>query len=238
MIDGISSSLGMGAGESASGKGPDELGKDEFLRLLTTQLSQQDPLNPQDGTEFVSQLAEFTSLERLVNLEQGLDNVAAASLASNSTLAASLIGKSVRVEGNDFAIGKESSGQLAFEFDKDPSTVKIEILDSEGNVVDTRDTGGSIGLNTYHHNGMTGGEDSPSRLPPGQYSYRITATDEKGEPVTATSYTMQEIMAVNFKDFTPMLVLANGAEKALGEVVEVLGGDATTPRTDTEEEEP
>lgn len=231
MIDNVTQSLGFG-GAAAGAAGPQngELGKQEFLQLLTTQLSQQDPLNPQDGTEFVAQLAQFTSLERLVNLEQGLDNVAAASLASNSTLAASLIGKSVRVEGDQFNIGPESSGQLAFSFEGDPSEVTIDILDSEGNVVDTRTTGGGPGLNTYHYNGMTGGEN-PVRLNPGTYRYRITATDEKGDTMTAKTYTMQEINAVNFKDFTPMLVLGNGQEKPLGEVVEVLGGDSTTPRS-------
>src|SRR5690625_8037480 len=49
-----------------------EMGKEEFLRLLVTQLSNQDPLNPMDGQEFAAQLAQFTSVEQLLNIQQTL----------------------------------------------------------------------------------------------------------------------------------------------------------------------
>ena len=63
MIDAVGS-IGLGGVNAGKSKEQGELGKQEFLRLLTTQLQQQDPLNPQDGTEFVAQLAQFTSLAK------------------------------------------------------------------------------------------------------------------------------------------------------------------------------
>ena len=177
MIDAVGS-IGLGGVNAGKSKEQGELGKQEFLRLLTTQLQQQDPLNPQDGTEFVAQLAQFTSLERLVNLETGLDNVAAASLASNSTMAASLIGKSVRVEGNDFQIGPDASGQMNFELGAKADKVTIEVKDKSGKVVDTITTSGKKGLNQVTWDGSQEKEDGTiERFPAGKYSFHVSAED-------------------------------------------------------------
>ena len=56
---------------------PDALGRDAFLQLLTTQLSHQDPLQPQDNGEFIAQLAQFSSLEQLTSMRTTLDLIAA-----------------------------------------------------------------------------------------------------------------------------------------------------------------
>ena len=69
-------------------KGTSELGKDAFLTLLVTQLQHQDPLSPQDNSEFVAQLAQFSSLEAIQNLSSSMGN----------TQALSLVGKNVIVE--------------------------------------------------------------------------------------------------------------------------------------------
>ncbi len=73
--------------------GTSELGKDAFLQLLVTQMQYQDPLNPQDNSEFVSQLAEFSSLEQMQNMVT----------ATNNTQALSIVGKYAIVE-----VGKSS----------------------------------------------------------------------------------------------------------------------------------
>ena len=79
--------------------GSDVLGKEDFLALLVTQLRYQDPLNPMDGTEFASQLAEFSGLEQLISLNEGIEslsgNNALAQLTLNTDLSASLIGKTI-----------------------------------------------------------------------------------------------------------------------------------------------
>ena len=69
-------------------KGTSELGKDAFLTLLVTQLQHQDPLSPQDNSEFVAQLAQFSSLEAIQNLSSSMGN----------TQALSLVGKNVIIE--------------------------------------------------------------------------------------------------------------------------------------------
>ena len=74
-------------------RGSSELGKDEFLKLLVTQLSNQDPLNPQSDNEFIAQLAQFSALEQMTNLNSTFAN----------TSAYSLVGKQVVVQNTDSA---------------------------------------------------------------------------------------------------------------------------------------
>lgn len=80
------------------------MGKDDFLRLLVTQLGNQDPLNPMDGQEFAAQLAQFSSVEQLLNISDVLaqngemNGLLAQSI--NSGVASGLIGKTVQASGN------------------------------------------------------------------------------------------------------------------------------------------
>jgi flagellar basal-body rod modification protein FlgD len=68
------------------------LGKDAFLQMLVAQLKYQDPLNPADGTQFATQLAQFSSLEQLTNLNDSIESLA---MDTNSLQAVNLIGKTV-----------------------------------------------------------------------------------------------------------------------------------------------
>ena len=101
---------------STSESARSELGKDSFLRLLTTQLKNQDPLEPMDNTKFISQMAEFSSLEQMNNMNSTLSNF---TKSQSVTQGASLIGKTV--ETIDENTGKTLSGkvsQVGFEDDK------------------------------------------------------------------------------------------------------------------------
>ena len=86
---------------SNSGSTPSVLGKDEFLKLLVAQLQNQDPLNPSDSTEFTSQLAEFSSLEQLTNLNAELKTQSLNQMTLGYAQSASMIGKEVAIEWGD-----------------------------------------------------------------------------------------------------------------------------------------
>ncbi|MBA4374104.1 MAG: hypothetical protein C0402_14730 [Thermodesulfovibrio sp.] len=89
---------------SAVGKA---LGKDEFLKLFTSQLKYQDPLKPLDSTEFTAQLAQFSSLEQLYNLSSGMQQLATAQQQVNSASAVGLIGRTIKTA--DGTSGKATS---------------------------------------------------------------------------------------------------------------------------------
>ena len=82
-------------------RGSSELGKEEFLQLLVCQLQNQDPLNPQNDTEFVSQLAQFSSLDQMTNMSTEFAKLANM-LSSNE--AVSLLGKNVTISTGDTSV--------------------------------------------------------------------------------------------------------------------------------------
>ena len=75
-----------------------ELGKDDFLKLLITQLSNQDPTSPMEDTQFISQMAQFSSLEQMTNMSSSFAKMAA---FINSSEAASTLGKTVELNVGD-----------------------------------------------------------------------------------------------------------------------------------------
>lgn len=99
MIDTGNTITGASAGSSTSTATSTEsvgaLGKDEFFKMLIAQLKNQDPLNPQDGAEFSAQLAQFTSLEQLTNLNKTLEAQGASYSALLNLQSVSMIGKEV-----------------------------------------------------------------------------------------------------------------------------------------------
>lgn len=76
------------------------LGKDEFLKLFTNQLKYQDPLKPMDSTDFTSQLAQFSSLEQLFNMNNNVERLIAFQQSLNNGMATGLIGKFVKTTDN------------------------------------------------------------------------------------------------------------------------------------------
>lgn len=92
--------------QPAGTAGGTALGKDDFLKLLTAQLANQDPLQPVDNQAFIAQLAQFSSLEQLQGVSTRLDDLLLAAGASTQLSAASLVGRTVA-----FRNGVDASGQ-------------------------------------------------------------------------------------------------------------------------------
>jgi flagellar basal-body rod modification protein FlgD len=180
--------------------GSSTLGKDEFLRLLVAQLSNQDPLNPMDGQEFAAQLAQFSSVEQLININetlgiQGSMQQLLAQSISNSS-AAGLIGKMIEAEGSKVAVGAEGDVPIRFELADAASEVKITIEDGAGTVVRTIDLQNlGKGEQSFTWDGMksTGG-----RVPSGNYVIKITATGTDGKSIDATTIARGRVDRVSF----------------------------------------
>ena len=113
--------------------GNQTLGKDDFLKLLITQLKNQDPLNPLDQNQFLAQTAQFTSLENLQNISTQLTDIKSLTAGSSFAQSAALIGKTVRTSGRDFTLNSDGA-VLPFTLDR-AAAVNLDILDSSGIVV-------------------------------------------------------------------------------------------------------
>ena len=100
------------------------LGKDEFLKLLVSQLKNQDPMNPVDDKDFMGQMAQFTSVEQLTNMASAIDRM---STAGQSTQAIALIGTTVSWEKEDKTTGEGVAQSVSFV----DGQIKIKVGDTE-----------------------------------------------------------------------------------------------------------
>jgi flagellar basal-body rod modification protein FlgD len=186
--------------DSPSTSGRNALGKDEFLRLLVSQLSHQDPLNPLQGHEFAAQLAQFSSVEQLLNIS----NVLAANgemsgllaQSTNNGIAAGLIGKTITAAGGRVSLPGEGGTTLSFSLPNAAKSVKLAIKDSNGYVIRTIDLKGRSG--GEHEIDWDGLDSSGARVPAGAYSFSVEALDGADAPITAETTISGRVSRVTF----------------------------------------
>ncbi|HHS7812021.1 MULTISPECIES: flagellar hook assembly protein FlgD [Pseudomonas] len=137
-----SSTTGGIASATNSATGGKALGKDAFLQLLVTQLKNQNPLDPQDNSAFVAQLAQFSSLEGITTLNSTVSSLAGNYSSSQALQASSLVGRNVIVQTNTVQLDDPSKGMTGSV--TVPSSIAggtVSITDSSGTVVRTIDLG-------------------------------------------------------------------------------------------------
>jgi flagellar basal-body rod modification protein FlgD len=230
-IDSVSTAA-AGSGPAAIGSGRDnELGKEDFLKLMIVQLTQQDPMNPQNSTEYVAQLAQFTSLERMVNMERTMEHVALAATATNSTLAVGFIGKTVMASGDQVTLGKTGGTQIAFNLAKDAPDVTVEIRSEDGELIKSFEMSGKEGENKLSWDGMT---DDGKRAYAGEYTISVKASDVKGNEIGVYTQVQETVKSVSFKGGFPELVMESGRKVTLSQVMEVMSGKEDNNESDGE----
>lgn len=205
----------------AQNLGNSNLGKEDFLQLLVAQMKNQDPINPMDGTQFASQLAQFNSVEQLINLNDGMNLLAESQQMMNTglsnTMAASLAGKSVRALSDKIALEPGGSGTLRFKLNNVATSADITIRDGSGNVVRTEELGNlGSGEHTWTWDGLS---DDGSRLPEGVYSVEVKAANGD-QQVDALTYTEGLAEKVSYSG-DGVRLLVNGIYVPLGDVEQI-----------------
>lgn len=219
-VDQISAQLATAAAGDVAARSI--VGKDDFLRLLITQLRNQDPMSPVEGQEFASQLAQFSSLEQLQNMNQALKS----SLASSSTLttsvnnilATTLIGRETRADSNLFVLGDVlGKASLSFSLAKAADNVEMTVLDQNSIPVETIDLGAlPSGDHTVEWDPV--GKGHSGEL----YGFGVKATGADGSSIQATPYIRGRITGVGYRDTGTTLILG-GNEVPFESVRRVLG---------------
>lgn len=201
------------------------LGKDDFLKLLVSQLQNQDPLNPMDGTQFASQLAQFTSVEQLANINTTLQSSMDASKLLNQSISnamsTTVIGKEVRATGSTFNYTGTGTMKLGYTLPSAAVTATVQILDSTGKVVRTIDNPSvAAGDSDFKWDGLT---DTGAQAAAGSYTVNVTAKDVKGAAITASPFFYGIVTGVRFKS-TGTVFLVDGQEINLSDILEVSQG--------------
>ena len=194
------------------------LGKDDFLNLLITQLQNQDPLNPTDSTEFTAQLAQFSSLEQLSNVNDNLEQLQNYQAAANNSQAVSLLGKEITANGNSLKVANGEPIDCDFNLDNNAATAVVNIYDNTGGFVKAIE---SEGLSAGRHTLVWDGTDKNGNpAPDGSYTFEILAADANGQNVNATALFTGTVDTVTFEDNTPFLI--SGDQRiAVGDVFKV-----------------
>lgn len=202
---------------TTSTTGTASLGKDSFLQLLVTQMKNQNPLDPQDNTQFVSQLAQFSSLESMQNLSSTVDTIASTYQSSQALQASSLVGRSVIVSSGSAVVDttKGLTGSVVIPASNSSTTVKIS--DASGNLVDTIDLGAqAAGTTSFTWDGQNSDGTTAAA---GTYSFVATGT-ANGTATALSTYlpaTVNSVtMGVSGAEMT--LNLAGGSSVGLSKV--------------------
>jgi len=194
------------------------LGKDDFMNLLVAQLQNQDPLNPMDSTAFTSQLAEFSSLEQLSNVNENLEYLQMYQSSINNAQAVSFIGKNIYALGNSIQLEGGENKDIHFELSENSSSVFINIYDEAGNLVKYIENGPmGEGKQSVEWDGT---DNSGNTLPEGIYKFEIMAVDANSDEVQTATYISDRVTGVTFKDGVTYL-LAGGMKIPIGDVIEV-----------------
>lgn len=222
MIDAIG---GAGAPTQGLLSGPDELGKDDFLKLLVTQLQYQDPLDPLDAQDFASQLAEFTAMEQqLVTnelLTAQIEMSSAAMIESQNSVAIGLIGSGVITQGDVVAL--TGSGQdEAYFATTGPATVRATLRNADGQVVARIDE--SVAGDGVHRLDL--GEETEG-FDEGIYTLSIEVLGGV-EGVTASALSSGTVQGVRWGESGPVLVVGE-REIPLVDVLEITTQEKNQP---------
>src|SRR5262245_49552793 len=184
---------GTGAAAATGASSTGEM-SDRFLKLLVTQMKNQDPLNPLDNAQVTSQLAQINTVSGVEKLNTTLQTLSTSFLAGQSLQSAALIGRSVLTDGNRLAwAGSPVTG--AAELQQPADRVTVTIADAAGNAVRTLDLGAQKpGPAQFQWDGKN---DSGARVADGAYTFKIAA-QRGGQQVTAAPLGVGRVASVSF----------------------------------------
>lgn len=225
-LNGLISQYGTEAAKNKAGIEKPDVKKDEaaladqnvFLKLYIEQLKGQDPTAPQDTNDMVAQMSQFSSLERLTSISDQLENMAT-SLTSNQALSAStLVGKSILMDGSKAKVtdGLESV-QLRTVIPENSQAATLKIYDADNRLVRTA----MLNSGEYKWDKL---DDDGNILPPGEYRFAASSTNDKGEVSAMNTQLPMRIQGVtiNGENGTVLNVENHGKVKLTNEL-EILG---------------
>ena len=187
-------------------KAHNTLDKDDFLKLMLTQMKNQDPMNPMQSHEMAAQLAQFTSLEQLFNVNKNLEGLTRAQDPMQKYEALNFLGKSIKADTRQIVrqVGDQGT-ELRFNLMDDSSKIKLTIADENGEVVKTIDFGGlKKGTNKIVWNGT---DKDEREVKPGKYIFNVEAEGHGGKKIGVLTETKGTITGVNYTPEGPMLMV-------------------------------
>lgn len=203
--------------------GTSAMGKDDFLKLLFTQLKYQDPQNPVDDREFAAQLAQFSSLEQMTNLNSSFNDLKSVMESQSKFGVLAAVGKTARVEGDALVQSADGSYTGLFSIDANAAGVSVAVTDANGNPVRVLTLGAkAAGEYAFAWDGTLA---NGSKAPAGLYRFAVSALDEQGKDIIPTQYVEGTITGVSLEG-TPQAYI--GEYGVPFDQIKLLKGGGTT----------
>ncbi len=194
------------------------MGKDDFLTLLVAQLQHQDPLNPSESTEFTAQLAQFSSLEQLQNIDTTLNGFEVYQSTLNNIQSSGFIGKTVTATGNVIAVKSGSPDPIRFDLENDADSVYVQIYDSYGNFVADIPAGArQAGEQQLEWDGE---RSTGEPVKDGPYTFTVMGMNADGSVIGSTSYTTGVVTGIDYKSGATNL-LVNDSQIPISSVIRI-----------------
>jgi flagellar basal-body rod modification protein FlgD len=218
---GIKTTAGAAQAALTSTTGQSSMGQSDFLTLFTTQLKNQDPLDPVKNEAFVAQLAQFSQLEATTNMATSLSNFTSTMASTQITSSAGLIGQKVAVPDGPAELVAGQTVPASISLPNGADGVTLQAYDSKGVLVSTQTAGAqTAGDMLFNWNGQ---DDTGNALPAGTYRFVASAVSQ-GKNITPTVSTMATVLGVTQQPDKSMLLQVTGGKTIkLSDVTKIYG---------------
>lgn len=183
------------------------LGKDDFLKIMITQMKNQDPTNPFKAEQMATEIAQFTSVEQLQNVNQNLNKMANQNRPLEQMAMTNMIGKMVTVDRERFPHVEGQSDTLNFNLPKNGTSVKVSIVNEAGETVFQKDLGhqkaGEVSLS------WDGTKINSLPAKSGNYLYRVDALDDRGLAIGINPKVRSKVIGVSFEGAEPVFLVGD-----------------------------
>ena len=206
------------------------LGQEDFLKLMTTQLQNQDPLKPKDGTEMASQLAQFNGLEQMMNVNKSLERLEKSTNKAQDFNLINTVGKDALLKTNQIVVKDGIPSDLDFTLPTKTTTAKVVINNANGKIVAEENLGAlNAGSQTFEWDKM---KNTDRKFPDGVYSAAVSYTDNEGATQNLETFAKTKIKGVKFSEGESITLETKLGDKLLSEVQAVRNSEqeATTTK--------
>ena len=225
-VDSLLSATSGSSASSTTSSSTSGLGMDAFLQLLVTQLQYQDPLDPMDDKEFVAELAQFSSLEQLTEINSGIEGLTSLGQEQQMIGAVNFIGKTIEASGTAVSLEDGEATAVTFSLPEDASTCLVNILDSAGSIVRTVDLGGTAAGDVEF---TWDGKDYDGNVQDdGQYQVSVTATNADGEVMKVSTTMTGLVEGIQQVSGSYYLDIGGGRYVAFTDITNVVNETTTT----------
>lgn len=202
---------------SASGVAQTQLNTDfdQFLRLLTTQLQNQDPLSPMDTNEFTNQLVQFSQVEQQIKTNSNLENLLAMQTLNMTALGVSFIGKVVEVDGNKFSTNGSGDTIMSYVLPAAANSGTLTIKNADGEKVFSTDIEKTAGRHDFTWNGL---DDNGNAVPAGEYTITVTALGSENQSLSVKTSVPGFVSGLESADDGSLLLVMGASKVPLTDV--------------------